>query len=357
MSNEVTTPAAEAITLSDKVMAPQLGGQASDAPVENLDRAEVDAELERLRNLHAANVETREDRDAADQARIAKELASVRSDIGGQQARYKAARGTSALALMVAQAFVTTDFILTNVDEEVQAIVLSQHQIDFGRAGTSRFTPWLMTSWGEEDPLAEKVKAIDGQLYAKWMPDTGMAFYFHACEALSEAGYSHQNTVDEVAAYLVSKGGASTVANKRKSDKAKDAKKAREPEAKEERNVYLLDGPALRLDVAPAALGLPEETGRYFTALLERDDFGNIVFRGVAATKAESVLQKLAKDAYPGFKAEREKQAAINEGVKKALEEKQKAAKSPSPKRVSPKALADFQASVEAKAKTGEHEG
>lgn len=300
--------------------------------------------------------EGREDRDAAEQARIAQELASVRSDIGGQQAVWKAARGTTALARMVAQAFVTTDFILKNVDEEVQAIVLSQHQMDFGRAGTSRFTPWLMTSWGEEIPLADKVKAIDGQLYAKWNPDKSMAFYFHACEAAAEAGYTYENSVDEVVAYFVANGGASTVANKRKSEKAKDAKKGREPDEKIEREIYLQDGPALRIDVEAAALALPADASGYFTVLLERDELGNIFFRGVTSTKADSVLQKLAKEAYPALKAEREKQAAINEGIAKALKEQTNAVKSPSTMRITPKALADLQASVEAKVKAGEHE-
>ncbi|WIA55081.1 hypothetical protein N6H05_18875 [Sphingobium sp. WTD-1] len=306
---------------------------------------------------NVANIESREGRDAAEQARIDKELASVRSDIGGQQAAWKAARGKAALARMVAQAFVTADFILNNVDEEVQAIVLSQHQMDFGRAGTSRFTPWLMTAWGEEDPLADKVKAIDGQLYSKWNAEKSMAFYFHACEAAADAGYSHKSSVDEVVAYFVANGGASVVANKRKSAKAEEAKKDREPTEKVEREMYLQDGPAVRIDIEPAALALPKDTNGYFTVLLERDELGNTFFRGVASTKADSVLQKLAKEAYPALKAEREKQAAINEGIAKALKEQKKAVKSPSPLRVTPKALADFQASVEAKAKTGEYEG
>lgn len=180
---------------------------------------------------------------AQNDADFEKQLNDTLQNIGSLKAQFVKARGRKALAGMIVTGFIQSLTIIHSVSDDVQALILSQHQISMANEA-NRFSPWIACCFGEDDPNAEKVADLLGEQCAKWMPDKSMARYFHTMEALSEAGFTETSPVKDMVDWIMKEGGCQTVANKRK-DKVKLEENPELLEAQaEQRELYLSDGPS-----------------------------------------------------------------------------------------------------------------
>jgi len=279
---------------------------------------------------------------------------AARSLIEAQQVAYANARGRKALARMVADAHVCISTIIATVDDETQALILSQYQAKPASGNTSKYSPYIATMWGENDPdPAKKKLALDGKEYRVWHPNLSMAVYFHTMEELAAAGFDGNSDPAVVAEHIISKGGAQKMANERKARIAKKAKPGREKTEQEQRELYLEVGPQCDIALNPEEIRLPADAGTYVSLVVERCADGSFKVRGVAEKNALGKLNRLAKDAYDGLvraKADQEERARIlEEGRRQGREEERQNTLASGTVRMTPEMLANAQARLHAK--------
>lgn len=256
--------------------------------------------------IHAIAAEDQDD------ATFKQQLRDTLQNIGSLKAQFVKARGRKALAGMIVTGFIQSLTIINSVSEDVQALILSQHQISMA-SEANRFSPWIACCFGEDDLNAEKVADLLGAQCAKWMPDKSMARYFHTMEALSEAGFTETSLVKDMVDWIIKEGGCQTVANKRK-DKVKLEANPELLEAQaEQRELYLSDGPSAPIVLDTNTIKLPDDIGPFFTLVVEKTKTGDLIVRGVGDKNAVNKLNKLAETAYPELKA------AKDEAEKKAV--------------------------------------
>ncbi|MEV4934903.1 hypothetical protein [Sphingobium sp. LSP13-1-1.1] len=236
-------------------------------------------------------------------------LADVRSELDKAQSTYKKMRGNRALGMIVATSFKAGKKFLKS-EPSVQALILSQHQINM-TGNVNRFSPWIAASCGEEKPGADKVKAIDGNEYPKWVPDANMKRYFHTMEALDEAGFDETSDVKMMTDWIMAQGGSQSIVIKRLAAAKADEKPEREKREEEQRKLYLRDGPQASISLDTNAIKLPEGTAAYFTLVIEKGSDGSFIVRGVAEKDASAKLKKLAEVAYDDLKLRSELKAEL----------------------------------------------
>lgn len=231
--------------------------------------------------------------------------ASVLSLVAKQQAAFFKARGSSALAQMVGEGYVTIQRILKNASAMDQAAILDQHGVAPATGTTSKFTPWIKVIWGEQhrDPNEKFVDAT-GVERRVWVPDRSMEVYFHTMEELERLGVNANH-----ADVIVEHKGALKMADARKARLREDAKPSREATEQVQRNFYLAEKSAAPLDLP---IALPEGVGEFFTVLCRRADDERCLAIGVVDANATSTLNRVAKAEYDALlkaKADREEAA------------------------------------------------
>ena len=285
------------------------------------------------------------------------QLTTTLTNLNSLQATFKKQRGKKPLALMVATLMVSVENIIANVDESVRQLILSQYQIKLPREGSSRFSPWISITWGEDDAKADKVEAIDGKHYTRWVPDASMAVYFHAMEAAADEGFDADSDPAKIAEWFLAEGGTQKVANARKKQKADERAGRQSPSEERARELYLSDGPATPLSLDASTLNLPDDVAVFFTLVVERAENGTLVARGVADKDASKSLNKMAAGSFDALNAARtaaaDRQRWIEEGraAERADREGGDALKgSPdNPIRISPEQVAEMVARTKAK--------
>ena len=241
----------------------------------------------------SANVSTVAQNDAV----FKKQFSDTLQNIGSLKTQFAKARGRKALAGMIVTGFIQSLTIINSVSEDVQALILSQHQISMA-SEANRFSPWIACCFGEDDAGAEKVADLLGAQCPKWMPDKSMARYFHTMEALSEAGFTETSPVKDMVDWIIKEGGCQTIANKRKDKLKKNTQPAVEEVQKQRRDLYLSEGPSAPLVLDTNLIKLPDDLGAYFTLVVEKGESGTFTVRGVGDTDAIGKLNKLAENAY-----------------------------------------------------------
>lgn len=286
------------------------------------------------------------------------QLESVLRDVQAIQTIYKNQRGKRALAETIARTFLLIEFILAEVDEAVQIIILDQHQVK-RKAGTSDFTPWINCAFGEEK-VGEKVRALDGHEYAPWEPNPSMAVYHHTMEELRASGFGRDSNVDEVVQHIMDAGGSQTMANARKKRLAAARAQDNAPTVERQRELYLADGPAIAVELP--GLIVPEDAGAFISLVVERVN-GSYVVRGVSDKNASGKLTKLAADAYGTLKSARdaaEEQQRVEVEAEERAYERLRAERQATPTppannggtRLTPQMIARAKAMVDAKRNT-----
>lgn len=231
-----------------------------------------------------------------------KQEGAVRSLISNQQKAWAKVRGSSALAIMVAEGYVAIKKLIQNASVEAQAKILDEHGVSPATGDTSVFTPWIKVIWGEQHLDAEQT-FVDAQGIArrKWVPDRSMEIYFHTMEELDRLGVnaSHADVIME-------HGGALAMARKRQKRLAEENKPSREQVQNEQRELFLEETKEVKL---VTDLPLPDDAGEYITILCRKNEDGSLVALGVADKNAGSVLSRVAKEQFDELKARKKKQA------------------------------------------------
>lgn len=228
-------------------------------------------------------------------------LADVRTELGKAQGTYKKLRGHRALGTVVATSFKGGMMFLKS-SADVQALILSQHQVNMN-GEVNRFSPWIAASCGEEDLNGEKVQAIDGKEYPKWVPDANMKRYFHTMEGLVAAGFDESSDITSMVDWIMKQGGSQSIVKNRQKAANEASKPDREKKEKAARELYLKDGPCAAIDIDTNAIKLGD-VKQFFTLLVEKGEDGSFIVRGVGETDASAKLKKLAETAYPQLKLE-----------------------------------------------------
>lgn len=214
--------------------------------------------------------------------------AQIRASIRKHQQRFRKARGSRALAELVADAFVLINMVWTTLSIDEQGVILSQHGIPAATDATSKYTPWIKLVWGEADP-DNTVSDIDGEERPVWVPDRSMEIYHHTMEELEALGVTEGH-----ADAIMKLGGAAAIAKKRKARLGeKEKSKLRDQQALK-RKVFLAEVPGAAIELP---INLPSDTDEFFT-LLCRKSGSDIVVLGVADRKAMTTLDRMSADQY-----------------------------------------------------------
>lgn len=228
--------------------------------------------------------------------------AAVRELVATQQTVWAKARGSSVLALMVADAYVAIRKIITNASAETQAAILSEHGVAAAERGTSQFTPWIKTHWGERHPDATVTfKDDEGETRVVWVPDRSMEIYHHTMEELMARGVETTD-VKAIAETIMQSKGAATMAKDRKARFAKLAKEVTTPVVENTRKLFLENakGPVMKLP-----LERPEKSGKFMTVLVRViDNSADVEVLGVVDANAIKALDKMADQQAPKIKAQ-----------------------------------------------------
>jgi len=226
---------------------------------------------------------------------------AVRTLVGVQQRAWDKARGSSALALMVAEAYVAIRKIIANATAETQAAILDEHGVAPAENGTSQFTPWIKTYWGERHPdKTVTFKDGEGETRVVWVPDRNMEIYHHTMEELMARGVETTDAAAIAETIMASKG-AATMAKERKKRLADLKKEAAAPVTENTRKLFLENttGPMAELDFVR-----PEKAGKYMTILVRAVEGSTAVeVLGVVERDAIKALDKMADAAAPAIRA------------------------------------------------------
>lgn len=221
------------------------------------------------------------------------EDAAVRELVAGQQTAFAKARGSRALALMVAEAYVTIRKIITNASPETQAAILDEHDVMAADEGTSMFTPWIKVYWGEAHlDENETFRDSDGETRRKWVPDRSMEIYHHAMESLLARG-TETTDVEAVADVIMESKGASAMARERQGRINKEKRNVSEAVTENTQKLFLAETKRAIVDVA---IDRPEKVGKYMTLLVRVLDGTAVEVLGVANADAKKELHKLADE-------------------------------------------------------------
>ena len=225
---------------------------------------------------------------------------AVRSLIANQQKAWAKARGSSALAIMVAEGYVAIKKLLQNASPEDQAKILDEHGVAPAAQGTSVFTPWIKVIWGEQhlDPTQTFIDN-KGETRTKWVPDRSMEIYFHTMEELDRLGVNANH-----ADIIMEHGGALAIARKRQKRLAEENKPSREQIQNDQRELFLAETKAAEIITD---LPMPEDTGDYLTILCRKDENGGLVALGVADKNASSALVRMASEQFNELTQKRKK--------------------------------------------------
>lgn len=218
----------------------------------------------------------------------------VRALITAQQVAYQATHGISAIAMMVANAYVAIRKVITNASLEVQAELLDEHGVAPASEGTSIYTPWIKVQWGERALDASKT-FIDskGVKRIRWEPNRSMEIYHHTMEELQELGVETTD-VAKVAAVIMKNGGPSAMARARQKALRERGKPDRDRKAQIKRDLLLEEAKGPIID---PAIELPEDAGDYMTLLVRKSEHGLEVL-GIASANATAALDKVADERF-----------------------------------------------------------
>lgn len=218
---------------------------------------------------------------------------AARKLIAVNQHAYAKARGTAALAHMVAEGFVTIKKIWANLSPADQAAILDEFGIAPADERTSAFTPWIKLLWGEHDPDPKKVfRDSSGEQRQLWVPDRSMEVYHHTMEELERLGV-HENH----ASIIMEHGGAHKMASKRKERLRKEEQPARAADEQIKRDLFLRETSGQWVS---SEIPIPEGAGEYVTVVCRRNE-NELQLLGVASKDAKAQLTKLACDSYEGL--------------------------------------------------------
>lgn len=241
---------------------------------------------------------------------------AVRSIVQKQQTAFQKARGSDALAVMVAGAYVAIRNIIQNASPETQAAILDEHAVVAAAEGTSVFTPWIKVYWGEPHFDKKKTfKDLQGNTRVIWVPDRSMEIYHHTMEELQARGVETTD-VQAIAATIMASNGASQMAKARKARLATEARNAANPVTENTRKLFLDETRGARIEVE---IERPADHGDYMTLLvraLKDGPFYEVL--AIADPNAIKTLDRVADTQAPLLKAQRaeretEKQRAVRE--------------------------------------------
>lgn len=221
--------------------------------------------------------------------------ASVRALVSAQQTTFQKSRGSHALALMVATAYIAIRKILANATAETQAAIFDEHGVPAASNETSVYTPWIKVQWGEHDLNGATFKDSTGTKRALWVPDRSMEIYHHTMEALAERGVETQDA-KAVAKIIMASKGALVMAKERQRSLSKDRREAASAISKQKCAVFLEE--TMRETVS-INIDLPDDMGEYATILVRHiADTIDFEVLGVVDKNANSALAKLAKEQF-----------------------------------------------------------
>ena len=213
----------------------------------------------------------------------------VRASIRKHQQRFQKARGSKALAELVADAYVLIRTAWSVLTADEQAAILDQHGIAAAAQGTSRYTPWIKLVWGEADP-EKTVKDSDGTMRPLWVPDRSMEIYHHTMEELERLGV----TLDHADA-IMKLGGAAAMAKGRKARlrEGEKSKQQADHQAMQDakRELFLTEMTDAAVEVP---LDLPEDLGEFFTLLCRRGEGSQVSVLCVADRNADAIINRIA---------------------------------------------------------------
>jgi hypothetical protein len=219
--------------------------------------------------------------------------AAVRKLVAGQQTAFAKARGSRALALMVAEAYVTIRLIITNASPETQAAILDEHDVMAADEGTSMFTPWIKVYWGEAHlDENETFRDSEGETRRQWVPDRSMEIYHHTMESLLARG-TETTDVEAVADVIIECKGASAMARERQGRINKEKRNVSEAGAENTQKLFLAETKRAIVDVV---IDRPEKVGKYMTLLVRVLEGDAVEVLGVANADAKKELHKLADE-------------------------------------------------------------
>lgn len=238
--------------------------------------------------------------------------AAVRALVASQQNAWAKVRGSSTLALMVADAYVAIRKILANASAETQAAILNEHGVSPAGPNTSQFTPWIAVYWGERHPdKTVTFKDDEGETRVVWVPDRSMEIYHHTMEELMARGVETMD-IAAIAETIMASKGAATMAKERKKRLADLKREAAAPVTENTRKLFLENttGPTAELDFVR-----PEKAGKYMTILVRAvADSTAVEVLGVVERDAIKALDKMADAAAPAIRArlDAEKKARVS---------------------------------------------
>ncbi len=251
---------------------------------------------------------------------------TVRNLIASQQAAFYKARGSNALATMIAHGYVNIRKIITNATPEVQAEILDEHGVAAASGTTSKYTPWIKVQWGEPDLGKKKFKDSRGVERTVWVPDRSMEIYFHTMEALEARGVATTD-IKEIVKVIIESGGSLKMARDRQKRINTERNEARKPEAESKRTLFLREtkGPMVDINIER-----PKGMGEFMTLLVRpiADSQGYEVM-GIVDKNATAALDKLAKEQFEALTEaarERERKAEMEAEIERRVAERQRAA-------------------------------
>jgi hypothetical protein len=242
------------------------------------------------------------------------DLNTVRSRIVSQQASFKNARGSRALAVMIVEGFLLINDIIHNLSAEQQLAIFDEHGLSYAE-GASVYGQWIKIIFGEPhlDPQ-QRFTDSNGVERTIWVPDRSMEVYHHTMEDLVHFGVN-ANYVD----FILDKGGALAMANARKKRLAQTAKPGAEAVALTKRTLFLAETKPSRV---VANVEIPEDAAEFVTVVCRVVD-GGLDILGVVNKDATAEVNKLAAGRYDDLKKardERERAVRMKEEADKEAE-------------------------------------
>lgn len=240
------------------------------------------------------------------------DMAAARSRIASQQKGFKNARGSTALAVMVADGFILISDIIQNLSKEEQLAIFDEHGLSYVESA-SVYGQWIKVIFGEPHPDAQQTFTdFEGMERPMWVPDRTMEVYHHTMEDLAHFGVT-ANHVD----FIMDKGGALTMANARKKRLAQAAKSSASAVALTKRQVFLAETPLSRVETN---LKIPDGAAEFVTVACRVIDNG-LELLGVVSKDATAQVNKLAADSYDDLlKARHERECAAK--IKREADER-----------------------------------
>lgn len=213
------------------------------------------------------------------------DLDTARSRIASQQADFKNARGSRALAQMIVEGFLLISAIIGNLSKEEQLAIFDDHGLTYAE-NASVYGQWIKVIFGEPHLDTEQTFTDrNGVERRMWVPDRSMEVYHHTMEDLAHFGVT-ANHVD----FILDKGGALAMANARKKRITSAAKPGTAAVALNKRNFFLANATPPRV---PTDLKIPEGAAEFVTVAC-RVVAGGLELLGVVSKDATAQVNKLA---------------------------------------------------------------